>query len=326
MRRIRVGLAMLCIATVAMPSLANHTHDGTWSYHHSHPIRTGNYEDGIAAANSFGNAYLNALLNAEDRPDWLRRTDLTYNIQRRFTPVWGIETIQPLFEDCWNTIFWQGRAAYNSGDGTANLGLGWRYLNDSRSLMYGLNFFYDQTYRYIHKRVGVGGELFTPLITLRANYYDAISRTKHVGTTGTGITQYERALSGFDGSIETPVPYVPWIRFMAQGYHWQGDKKADINGGQASLRIFPARQVEVDAGVADDNRNHWQGFLGINYYLAPACFIEQSAMTSCPTCPIVAQNLENMRLEKVLRQNNIIVEKTSSANVTNNSVVIARGD
>lgn len=328
MRRIRLGLAVLSLATVAIQIYA-YQGQGTsrLKTNATPPSRVGNSQDGLIVASQFGNYYFNKLLNAMDRPAWFTRTDIFYNLQRKNKPISGAETIQPLYEDCWSTLFWQGRLAYDDNKGTGNLGLGYRYLNNNQSLMWGLNVFYDQAFRYHHKRVGLGGEVFTPYVTVRANYYDAVSHTKHVRTSHAGILHYERALSGFDASIETPVPFVPWIRLIAQGFHWEGKKKSNISGGTAGLRIFPARQLEIDVGLTDDNNKHVQGYIGLNYYLGSAAFIENSASTSCLVNGFAPQNLENMRLEKVIRQNNIVIEKTSRRpSVSNTPVVIARGN
>ena len=188
--------------------------------------------------------------------------------------------------------------------------------------MWGLNVFYDENFHFNHKRLGLGGEFFTPCVTVRANYYDALSGKQQVG-----VSTYERALDGGDLGIETPIPYVPWMRFTAQGYHWSGVDASNVNGGIAGLRIFPARQLEVDAGVAYDNSQHAQGYLAAYFYLDKPAFIEYSATNTLPKIsktPFATKNLENMRLQKVIRHNDITVEKTNGAGASG-AIIIARG-
>ncbi len=289
------------------------------------PLPTnGSTKDAVGVAQQMGNSYLNNLFNSTNRPDWLTRTDINYGIQKGNTPVTGVETIQPLFENRWNTFFWQGRVAYNDGDGTGNIGLGYRYLTDNRKMMLGVNTFYDETMHYNHKRLGLGGELFTPYVTFRANYYDAISGRQNVGSLNSGLTPlYERALSGYDAGIETPVPYISWMRFTAQGYHWQGVDTANINGGEAHLRVFPARQLELDLGIASDNDKGGQAFMKLSYYLGSPAFIENSAATPSYQGTFAAQDLEKQRLQKVIRHNDIVVEKTNG--VVTTDIIVARG-
>ncbi|MDR3491146.1 MAG: inverse autotransporter beta domain-containing protein [Gammaproteobacteria bacterium] len=310
-KRTKRTLIFAASIAVTCQALAHATHTST--------------QQAIDVSKQMADTFFNKAFNSTNKPDWATRTDVTYDIQTKHVPITGVETIQPLFETNLHTLFWQGRASYLSGTGTGNLGLGYRYLRDDKQLMWGINTFYDQTFHYGHQRVGLGGELFTPFVTARANYYDAVSGKKRVGTVG-NITDYERALSGVDAGIETPMPYASWMRFTALGYHWNGKTKSDINGGSLGFRAFPARQLEIDGGVAYDNDKHTQAFLKLNYYLGSAAFIENSATTPHDHSTFAAQNLENMRLQKVIRNNNVVVEKSSAITPVAPGINIGRGN
>ena len=273
-------------------------------------------QNGLNKAEQIGTSYLNNQLQ-QTASKWLSRTDINYTLQENHKPVGSVETIQPLYLRNSHTVFWQGRLAYSSSETTGNLGVGYRYLTDNKQLMWGINTFYDQNLTRSHKRVGLGAEAFTPYLTFRANYYDAISGNRQVG----GYT--ERALNGYDGSIETPVPYIPWTRFKAEGYHWNGVNTSDVNGEIGSFRVFPTRQIEVDLGVAHDNSQGRQAFLQLNYYFEHPAFIQYSATTSGFTNGFAPLNLEDLRLQKVFRHNDIVVEKTSAAGT--GGITIARG-
>lgn len=280
---------------------------------------TGSTQQALDLMLQSGNSFLHEIFNSTDKPGWLTRTDISYAMQHSFTPVSAVETIQPLFQDQLNTAFWQARAAYNSGSITYNLGLGLRRLFESKQFMWGANIFFDENPRLQHKRVGIGGEAFTPYVTLRANYYDAISGKQYEGG-----GSYEQALNGYDVSVEAPVPYLSWMRFNAEGYHWEGVHASNVDGGSANLRVFPATQVELDAGVSYDNSQHTQAFLKLNYYLGSPEFIEYSASTSQYPGTFAPQDLEKMRLQKVLRHNDIVVEKTQKVGTT--AIIVARGN
>lgn len=316
----RIGFITIVCSTLAVVAHAAPASSQATSTHaYKNQPTTGSTKEAVDMLTHESGSYFNKMFNATNRPDWLTRTDITYAIQHDHTPIGGIETIQPLYQNVLSTLFWQGRAAYNSGSTTVNLGVGYRHLTENKNLMWGANLFYDENTRYLHKRLGIGGELFTPYVTLRANYYDAISGKQRVG-----VNTYERALNGFDASLETPVPYVSWMRFTAQGYHWEGVHASDVNGGLLNVRMFPARQVEVDAGASYDNSQHTQAFLTLNYYFGSPAFIEYSATTPHPTELFAAQDLENMRLQKVIRHNDIVVEKTTGISTT--AVIVARGN
>lgn len=251
-------------------------------------------------------SYAHILFNSTDQPAWATRTDAFYDVQQHNTPLFGLESIQPLYECCRCTLFAQGRAGYTDGGTTFNLGVGSRYLTANKKFMWGLNAFFDEIFRYPHKRLGIGGEVFTPFITLRANYYDAFT-----GQHYTGDYTYERGSSGFDAGIETPFPYVSWMRLNFKGYRWKGNRAPNVSGGLVSVRAYPARQVEVDVGVADDNSQHVQGFINLNYYFGSPDFIQYSASTPHPSPAFAAQDLEQIHLEKVIRSNVMVVEKTN---------------
>lgn len=269
---------------------------------------TGSTKEAFAIAKDSGMGYLRSKTNG-----WLSRTDIDYDLRQGAKPVGSIETIQPLYMDARNTLFWQGRAAYADVATTLNLGLGYRFLNMRKTWMLGVNGFYDYEARHLHRRIGVGGEFFTPYVTFRANYYNAISHQRQIA-----VASYARARGGYDVSLETPVPYTPWMRLSAQGYHWAGEDRPSRDGLSVGVRSFPYDQLEVDAGVAYDQVKHGQGYLSANYYLAKPAFIEHSEQSSRHMSHerFAKQNLENMRLQKVIRHNDIEVEKTSSPGVS----------
>lgn len=275
-------------------------------------------QDAVNLAGSMGNTLFNRLFNSINKPDWMTRTDISFNVQKYTKPVTSIETIQPIFRDQRNTLFWQGRIAYTDIVPTANLGIGYRYLTNNKKLMWGINSFYDQTLRYSHKRAGLGAEMFTQLFTFRANYYDALSGKRYVGTTT------EQALNGYDFSVETPIPYISWVRLNAEGYHWQAKRNAtSVNGTAVSFRIHPTNQLEINVGYAYDNSKETQGFFNLAYYLGSPAYVQYSATARKSDATYAPRDLEQMRLEKVRRHNDIVIQKERTSG---QGIIIARGN
>ena len=278
----------------------------------------GSRQDIINVAGQIGNSYLQKMFNSTNKPAWLTRTDIGFDIQRFYKPVTFIETIQPILENDRDTVFWQGRLDYSDTIPTANLGLGYRFFTPNKKWMLGINTFYDETLRYTHKRYGAGAEVYNEYLTLRVNGYNDISGKRYITT---AITQ--QALSGYDFSLETPVPYVSWMRFTAGGYHWEGKRGvSDVNGANAELRVFPARQIEMNVGYAYDNNKGTQSFLNLAYYFGSPEYIQYSATTIKNSDAMAPRNLEALRLEKVRRHNDIVTQKEVS---TQTSVIIGRG-
>ena len=312
-------IVIVCSALLILVVLAKFAHaDLFQTYTPANSDNSSGSSTNIAATPPDTLSYADALFNSTDQPAWQTRTDLFYDFQQKNTPVFGFETIQPLYECCGNNFFGQGRGGYTDGGVAFNLGLGYRYLTANKKLMLGINTFYDEIFRYPHKRVGLGGEVFTPYITLRANFYDA-----YTGQRYTGNNTYERASSGFDAGIETPVPYISWMRFTLKGYYWKGNRAPNVTGGLVNLRVYPARQVELAVGYANDNSQHSQAFINLNYYFGSPDFIQYSASTCHPSPLFAAQDLEKIHLEKVLRTNEIVVEKRQGLS---QPTIVARTD
>lgn len=245
----------------------------------------------------------NRIFNSTNHPDWISRTDINYSLASYNKPLTAIETLQPIFADIWHTWFWRGRLSYMEIIPTVNFGVGYRYLPDSQNVMFGLNMFYDETTRYTNKRVGWGAEVYTKQLTFRANYYDAFSGHRIIG-----IQHFAQALKGYDYSIETPFPHVSWARVTLEGYHWIGKNTSSVSGGLINFRIYPARQLEINTGYAHDNSKGNQAFIQLAYYLGSPASNEYSATSGGPHNTFAARNLEDMRLEKVRREDQIIVE------------------
>ena len=101
-------------------------------------------------------------------------------------------------------IFLFNQASLVNFDGrtTANIGFGARRINDTETVISGVNAFYDYEFGSKHSRVGLGVELLTSIFELRANKYNAISNSRRYK----GIE--ETALDGSDFKITADLPYM----------------------------------------------------------------------------------------------------------------------
>jgi len=138
---------------------------------------------------------------------------------------------------------------------TLNLGLGYRRLNADETWMTGFNVFYDHEFPDDHKRNGVGFELVSSALQLRANQYN--------GTTGyikdkSGTDS--KALDGNDMSLRVALPYLPGMKFGYTSTTWKGidgmkDKKSQKYslGGNLSdnLTLNYVRTDYKDAATKD---------------------------------------------------------------------------
>lgn len=255
----------------------------------------------------------------DDAPDWLKRTDIGIEGMVHSKPTWSIETIQPLFQTpttLRDTVFFQGRWGYRNSDNTLNLGLGYRRLLEDKTWLLGVNTFFDTTTKQSHQRVGLGAEAIGQYMTLRANYYDAISDEKTVSTSG-GVTTTEKALDGHDFEIDAPLPYLPWLRVAATGYRWKSATSGveDVKGEKLTFRGNLTRNISMEFGQMDDNYRNVEHFARITYNLlsTPTNGTGSTLLGGLkPGSAFTARDLSQHTLDKVQRQNDIVVETKRS--------------
>lgn len=262
------------------------------------------------------------LRQSNDRiPEWLKRIDLSVEGVENGKPTWSIETVQPLYQTpgiLSHTAFFQGRLAHRSGDENLNLGAGYRYLVDDKSWLLGVNAFYDMTREAHHRRFGLGGEAIGRYATFRANYYEPDSGTKTVRISD-GITETEKALRGHDLEIDLPVPYLPWMRLSATSFRWNAATSGvnDLKGEKLTLFGNVTDHISFKLGQTDDNSPGGNDiFFQLTYTLAlgkPMNGVEGSLLGGTRSrSAFTERDLTKHTLDKVVRQNEIIVEKRRS--------------
>lgn len=260
-------------------------------------------------------------------PDWLARTTGEFQIDDDNDPRFSIETVQPLIQsdDKTYTLFWQGRAAFRDDDWTTNIGAGFRYLDPGKMWMFGVNGWYDRTYEEDHERWGIGAELFGPLLTGRANYYDAFSGTKIISTTATTRVE-ERAVDGYDFELEAPVPYLPWARLGVTYYKWDMTFTDDIDGFALNLKMDVNDWARVEVGYRDDDADEiFSASLRIRFG-ATESVESTAANTLVSQTAFIPRSVAKHTLDRVERNQGIVTERrTVGTTGTIGGVTIGRG-
>ena len=95
-----------------------------------------------------------------------------------------------------------------------NLGLGYRFLNDDKTLMLGGNIFYDRDFDHDHERGSIGLEARGGNLEINANFYEDISLQQVANN------RKEQVLGGYDLNISSQIPFMPWARFNYTSYEW----------------------------------------------------------------------------------------------------------
>lgn len=144
--------------------------------------------------NELGN-YSSSLLN-----DRLKYLSLSVGRDRDEVFLEGM-SVYGLYENQNWFVFNQTSLVNYDGRNTLNFGLGARHINDAETVIVGANAFYDFEFDSEHRRTGVGAELLTSLLQMRANYY--------ISATGERLVDgvYEEALSGNDLRLTYELPF-----------------------------------------------------------------------------------------------------------------------
>ena len=237
-------------------------------------------------------------------------------------PTSGILVVAPLSDekDIFNTYFTQMSAFYQDNRATFNLGLGYRKLSDDKTLLMGVNAFYDHEFPYDHGRTSLGVEARTTMWEINANKYWATTKWK------TGKNGFEeRALDGYDIEAGVPLPYMNWATVFVKHFQWDTyDSTPDLKGENVSLRAqFPGMLtgLEMEAGRTFKSGSTYddENFLKVSYNLT-----ELFANNKKAPRPWVSDyayklaSMEDRRYEKVRRTNTIVkqVQRSRSMTVT----------
>ena len=120
-----------------------------------------------------------------------------------------------------------------------NLGMGYRFLNDDRSLMLGGNIFYDKDFENEHERGSIGLEARGGNLELNVNLYEDISLQQVANG------RKEQALGGYDLNISSQIPYMPWARFNYTSYEWKADIASQNSKGIKYSSVLNMTKVEI---------------------------------------------------------------------------------
>jgi len=259
----------------------------------------------------FGNRLFNYYIkNGKSKgPAWLKTTDFQINFSENSSPVYSIETIQPLGKltvqgKQW---FWQGRYENQSESATGNIGLGWRKLAEDKSSLIGFNVFYDYGFQYNLERLGVGAEYFSKLAEYRANWYYPLSndRLTMVNYQTNGILySYIRAVEGLDFEVGTSFVHASWLKIFAGGYYWNNKHQDDEKGYRLRSTMQLTPQMNMEVGYTNSNLSH-SLYGNMKYQLA---FGGGSEPKKGKQIKVNGNDLRGKLLQKVVRENDIKTE------------------
>ena len=194
-----------------------------------------------------------------------------------------------------------------------NFGLGYRFLSDDKSFMFGSNIFYDRDLGEDHERGSVGLEAKAGILEFNLNKYEGISAQKIANN------RKEQSLGGIDYILSSQVPYLPWAQFNFTGYEHEKDiASVDTKGRKYGLEMSITPSLIFEAEY-DKSRNNG----GNNFTNAKLIFVypprsNQSSMEDRFVSNEAFYNKDmSATLErKVKRNNNIVIETQGAVIIT----------
>ena len=194
-----------------------------------------------------------------------------------------------------------------------NLGLGYRFLNSDKSMMFGVNSFYDEDFNDNHRRASLGLEAKASVLDFTFNQYQKLTNQKIID----GVKK--QVLSGTEYNIASQVPYMPWTTFNFQGYKWENEKaEQDSKGNIYSIEMALAPSLQLDLSRDNSSVNGTEDEDGVKIiFIYPPRENKPSLLDGfISEQAFVKINVEDKLKDKVRRNNNLTVEIQGAVIIT----------
>ena len=192
-----------------------------------------------------------------------------------------------------------------------NYGIGKRFLDNDKSMMTGMNLFFDYDLEG-HARTSLGLEAKASMLDFTANYYLGLSNTETINGTN------EKVLDGYELNLASQMPFMPWATVNYQNYDFKRDKAAENTAGNIvslEMRLTPNIQFEASRNFISVSGIEDEDSYKIMYYNPPRN--ETSMQDGLISSNIFEkENMEDKLLESVRRRNNMTIEVQGSVILT----------
>ena len=243
-------------------------------------------------------------------------TEASIQINEEGDPDFEILAVRDISADEKSNLFTQfsfhTQEINNEGRYITNLGIGYRALNEDKTMMLGMNTFYDYEFEG-HARASIGLEAKASILDFTANSYHKLTNMQVVNGTE------EQVLTGHEINLASQIPYMPWSKINWQNYKWENEKASkDTKGNKLSLEMLLSPSLQFDAtgdfsdldGV-DDEFNY-----KLTYFYPPKENSKTLQDGLVSDLAFEKENMEHKLKEKVRRSNNMVVEIQGSIIVT----------
>lgn len=194
-----------------------------------------------------------------------------------------------------------------------NIGLGYRFLSNDKSFMFGSNIFYDRDLKANHERASIGFEAKAGILDFSLNKYEGISKQE------IHKNRKEQSLGGMDYILSSQLPYLPWAKFNFTGYEHEKDiAETDSKGRKYGLEMSLTPSLIFEAEYDKSRNSGGDDFSNAKFtFVYPPRSIQPSMQDGFVSSDIFYEKDMNKTLEqKVERNNNIVIETQGAVVVT----------
>ena len=244
-------------------------------------------------------------------------TEVSVEVREEDNPDFEILGVRDILSKENSNLFTQFSIHNNEVNGDnryiGNLGLGYRFLNSDKSMLFGINSFYDRDIQENHSRISLGLEAKASILDFTFNQYQKTTNQKIIDGTK------EQVLSGNEYNLSSQVPYMPWTTFNFQGYRWENEKaQNDTKGNIYSLEMAlnPSLQFDLSMDVSSVEGVDDVDIAKISFVYPPRENKPTLQDGLVSEVAFVKENMEDKLKEKVRRNNNLVVEIQGAVIIT----------
>ena len=239
-------------------------------------------------------------------------TEVSIDIEKDSEPSFNILAVRDI-DKTENTNFFT-QISFSNRDVSsheryiANIGLGYRFLTEDKSMMIGFNSFYDADLTEGHQRASIGFEASASTLEFNFNQYYALTGRQKVIKENSADYVEEQAVGGIDYRFASQLPYMPWAEIGFTGYQIEADKASEnVKGDIYSLGLALTPSLQLD--LRKDQKNSGEDVEGGNLsFIYPPRENKPTLLDGFSDEVWFEESMENKLSQKVERNNNLTVE------------------
>ena len=181
-------------------------------------------------------------------------TEASIDFREGWSPdfsILGVREIAPIEDGKFFTQFSLFSTELSNGkqDGDeriiGNLGFGARKLTQDKTILYGVNSFYDVDLEENHTRASLGAEVRSAVLKFHFNKYEGLSDENND----------ENVLDGWDYQLSSQIPYLHWASAFVNGYRWDGVLRDDVSGRKLGSEMLLTPNLNMEIAYDDKDKS-----------------------------------------------------------------------